>query len=258
MSSAGSAAPGAADRSRSSVPSRIVGVRGRDVVAAIGDASIEPRPRTSSSRALLNTAESPRSVTVRGTIPTRARIAGRQRRIAKPGVVAGLGPGLARRENPRHEGSGRQNDGAPRKMRAAPLGLHSVPTHRLREYIASMTPLDWLMIVVVLRAPPGAHVVVGPEKPEYGGRLLPGRPRPGVGRGRRLDLRVEHRVGAPRRPGRRRRDERRGAGALRAARVVPARPGLGAGAVLSALARLHDAGVPRAAASRRRRAGSCR
>ena len=43
------------------------------------------------------------------------------------------------------------------------------------------------------------------------------------------------------------RHQRRGAGALRAARVVPAGARLGVRAVLHAVARLHDAGVPRAA-----------
>ena len=50
-----------------------------------------------------------------------------------------------------------------------------------------------------------------------------------------------------------RRHERRGPGALRAARLVPAGAGLGVRAVLHALDGLHDAGVPGAALLRRSR-----
>ncbi len=57
----------------------------------------------------------------------------------------------------------------------------------------------------------------------------------------------QHRLRAPGRPGRIRRHRRRGHGPLRAARLVPARAGLGHGAVLHALPGLHHARVPGAA-----------
>ena len=72
--SAAGGAPGTSGRMRSSVPSRMVDVRGRAVFVVIFVESIDERPRASSSRALLNTGESPRSVTERGTEPTRATI----------------------------------------------------------------------------------------------------------------------------------------------------------------------------------------
>ncbi|MCK7527564.1 MAG: hypothetical protein MZV64_63140 [Ignavibacteriales bacterium] len=78
-------------------------------------------------------------------------------------------------------------------------------------------------------------------------RVLPGRPQPRLAHRRRLHLRLEHRRRAPRRPGRLGRDRRRGHGPLRAPRLVPARPGLGHGAVLHALEGLHHARVPGAA-----------
>ena len=109
-----------------------------------------------------------------------------------------------------------------------------------------MSGLDWIVIGLVLRAAAGIHVVVGPAEPRHGGRLLPRRPQSRLGRGRRLDLRLEHRLGASRRPRRRRRDQRRGAGPLRTARLVSAGARLGDGAVLPAVRRVHDAGVPRA------------
>ena len=89
-------------------------------------------------------------------------------------------------------------------------------------------------------------------------RLLPGRPQSGLVDHRRLDFRLQHRLRAHRRPGRFRREGRRGARALRAARLVSAGPGVGLRAVLHALARLHDAGVPRAALLGGESATSCR
>ena len=112
---------------------------------------------------------------------------------------------------------------------------------------AAMTLLDWLVVLAYFAAAVRGGVVGHPQRTGHRRRLLPGRPQPRLVRRRRVDLRLEHRLGAPRRPGRRRRHERRRARALRAARLVPAGARLGARAVLPAVARLHDAGVPRAA-----------
>src|SRR5437762_2133730 len=99
----------------------------------------------------------------------------------------------------------------------------------------------------LLRRDRGAHVL-GPETtPRHRRRLLLGEPPPRLVRRGRVDLRVQHRLRASRGPGRRRSDERRGPGALRAARLVSARAGLGHGAVLRTHHGVHDARVPRAA-----------
>src|SRR5216117_561741 len=99
----------------------------------------------------------------------------------------------------------------------------------------------------LLRRDRGAHVL-GPEATSrHRRRLLPGEPSPRLVRRGRVDLRVQHRLRASRGPGRRRSDERRGPGALRAARLVSARAGMGHGAVLRAHHGVHDARVPRAA-----------
>ena len=110
-----------------------------------------------------------------------------------------------------------------------------------------MATLDWLIILAYFAVLPGLTWWVIRKGQGHRRRLLPGRPQPRLVHRRRVDLRVEHRLGAPGRPGRLGRHERRGAGALRAARLVPARARLGARALLHALAGLHDAGVPRAA-----------
>ena len=110
-----------------------------------------------------------------------------------------------------------------------------------------MTLLDWLVVLAYFALLFAVAWWVIRSGQGHRRRLLPGRPQPRLVRRRRVDLRLEHRLGAPRRPGRRRGHQRRRARALRAARVVPAGARLGAGAVLHAVARLHDAGVPRAA-----------
>ena len=85
------------------------------------------------------------------------------------------------------------------------------------------------------------------EEQGHGGGLLPRGPQSGLVDHRCLDLRLQHRLRAHRRPRRVGREGRRGAGALRAARLVSAGARLGVRAVLLADAGLHDAGVPRAA-----------
>ena len=96
----------------------------------------------------------------------------------------------------------------------------------------------------LLRRRPRRGVVGRSAGAGHRGRLLPGRAQSGLVARRRLHLRVEHRVRARRRTGRIRRDRRRRAGPLRAARLVPARARLGVRAVLHAVDGLHDAGVP--------------
>src|SRR5438094_768109 len=99
----------------------------------------------------------------------------------------------------------------------------------------------------LLRRDRGAHVL-GPETtPRHRRRLLLGEPPPRLVRRGRVDLRVQHRLRASRGPGRGRGDERRRAGALRAARLVPPRARVGDGTVLRPHHGVHHAGVPRAA-----------
>ena len=81
------------------------------------------------------------------------------------------------------------------------------------------------MVAALLRRPARRRVVGGPQEQGHRRRLLPGRPQPGLVDRRRLDLRLEHRLGAHRRPGRLGRRRRRRDGALRAARLVPAGAG---------------------------------
>ena len=99
----------------------------------------------------------------------------------------------------------------------------------------------------LLRRARRRRLLGGVEEQEHRRRLLPGRPQPRLVDHRRLDLRVEHRLRARRRPRRLGRPGRRRDGALRAARLVPAAARLGVRALLHALAGLHDAGVPGAA-----------
>ena len=100
---------------------------------------------------------------------------------------------------------------------------------------------------VLLRHPAVRRLVGRPPGQGHRRRLLPGRAQPGLVGHRRLHLRLQHRLGAHRRPGRVGRQGRRGDGALRAARLVPAGAGVGVRAVLRPLAGLHHAGVPRTA-----------
>ena len=110
-----------------------------------------------------------------------------------------------------------------------------------------LKPLDWIIILVYFAHHPRPGLEDHAREAEDLDRLLPGRPPPRLAHHRRLHLRLEHRRRAPRRPGRLGRDRRRGHGPLRAPRLVPARPGLGHGAVLHALEGLHHARVPGAA-----------
>ena len=114
-----------------------------------------------------------------------------------------------------------------------------------------LTALDWLMIAALLRRAALRGMVGRPKEEGYGRRLLSRRAQPGLGRHRRIDLRVEHRLGAHRRTGRLGRHQRRRDGALRTARLVPAGAGVGVRAVLHAVDGVHDAGVPGAALQRR-------
>ena len=108
-----------------------------------------------------------------------------------------------------------------------------------------MTTLDWIDHFRLLLRARRAHDLRGPEQQGHGGRLLPGGAQFGLVARRRLHFRVEHRFGTHRWSGRVRGGRRRGARTLRAARLVPARAGLGVRALLHAVDGLHDAGVPR-------------
>ena len=64
-----------------------------------------------------------------------------------------------------------------------------------------MTTIDWLVVLAYFLASP-AHRLGHEAQQGHGRRLLPGQPRPRLVHRRRVDLRVEHRLGAPGRPGR--------------------------------------------------------
>ena len=101
-----------------------------------------------SSRAVRKTRESPSTVTVRGTVGVAGADRVGKRGVAKPGVVAGLGPRPSGCPEDERKRSERPNDGAPRRMRAAAIDAHNGSTQKQRGYIAGMTGLDWLMIAL--------------------------------------------------------------------------------------------------------------
>ena len=82
------------------------------------------------------------------------------------------------------------------------------------------------------------------KKQEHGGGLFPCRAQPELVDRGGLDLCLEHRLRARRRPGRLGGQGRRGHGPLRTACLVPLDAGLGLCALLRPVAGLHHAGVP--------------
>ncbi len=96
----------------------------------------------------------------------------------------------------------------------------------------------------LFRPPLGRGLVGRLQEQGHGGGLFPRRAELELVDRGGLDLRLEHRLRARRRPGRLGGQGRRGHGPLRTACLVPAAAGLGLRALLRPLAGLHHAGVP--------------
>ena len=110
-----------------------------------------------------------------------------------------------------------------------------------------LTEIDWIVIAIYFAILLVVAWWVVKKGKDSAADYFLGRPQSRLVDHRRVDLRVEHRLGARRRTGGSGRHQRRCAGPLRTARLVLAGAGLGLRSVLHALHGLHHAGVSGAA-----------